>query len=358
MNLTREHPADQTAFRERPVSARCNTLVSPITEVAESNASLTPAVSSLLRGALVRRAALRGPLAGLVAMLLSACPGVTEEAVVRSQREYELAVSQYREERSPTSAIVTLERSLRSNPDNAEAHLLLGSILVIEHEQQARALPHLQRAVELLRRQSTEDLQLLTQYGEARNTYAATLIAVGRPDEAVPILTELSSDVHYPSRYLALGNLGLAHITARRYREAVDPLQRAVQQRGDFCVGSYRLGEAYLRLNDDAQALTALDRALSTRAEGCDRIQSAYRARGEAHTRLHHPDEALADFTRCRDLAPSTTEGRECASRLRTVGGAPAANSSSGAPAPDAAPRATPPAAAPSAAPSGVGGGR
>lgn len=273
---------------------------------------------------------------GLGAIVTSACAaGISEEAQVRSQRTYELAVGQYRDERNTQGAVVSLERALQSNPENADAHLLLGKIYVIEFNQNARALPHFQRAVELLRVQAIEDPERQAMYGDARNTYAASLIEANRPDEAIRILTELSTDVHYPAQHLVLGNLGLAHITAHRYRDAIAPLQRAIVQRADFCVGSYRLGLAHLRLNEDARALEVLDRALSTRAPGCDQLQAAYRARAEAHTRLHHPDEARADFTRCRDLGPNTPDGRECASMLRT---AVAPASGSGANAPSSAP--------------------
>lgn len=253
----------------------------------------------------------------LMSMLLQGCSGVSEEQRGRSQREYELAVSLYRDERNVRQALVALERAIQLNPDNAEAHLLLGQ-LYGESELYDRALPHLRRAVDILRAQAAEDPERVAMYGEARNSLAAVLINLGRPQEAVVILREVIGDVHYPSQHLALGNLGLAYLTLRRPREAVEVLERAVAIRSDFCVGHYRLGEAYLRLNDYGRALQALDRALNTRAPGCDRIQQAYRARGEVHARLHQPDAARADFARCRDLAPATRDGRECAAMLRT----------------------------------------
>jgi hypothetical protein len=71
-------------------------------------------------------------------------------------------------------------------------------------------------------------------------------------------------------------------------------------------------------LNEYGRAVEALDQALNTLAAGCERIQPAYRARGEAHARLRQPDAAREDFLRCRDLGPGTRDGRECASMLRT----------------------------------------
>jgi tetratricopeptide (TPR) repeat protein len=255
----------------------------------------------------------------VILTLLQACSGVSEEQRGRSQREYELAVSLYRDERNVRQALVALERAIQLNSENAEAHLLLGQ-LYGESELYDRALPHLRRAVEILRSQAAEDPERGAIYGEARNSLGAALVATGRAQEALPILRELAADVHYPSQHLAHANLGMAYLAMRQYRDAVRVLERAVAGRPDFCVGQYRLGEAYLHLEDYGRALEALDRALNSRATGCDRIQPALRARGEVHARLHQPDAARADFTRCRDLGPDTQDGRECASMLRTEG--------------------------------------
>lgn len=250
--------------------------------------------------------------------LLQGCTGVGEENRGRSQREYELAVSLYRDERNVRGALVALERSLQLDPENAEAHLLLGQ-LYGESGLYDRAEPQLRRAVELFTQLSANDPEKLARLGEAKNSLGAALVNLGRAEAALPILREVSADVHYPSTHLALGNLGAAYIALRQYREAAQVLERAVAARPDFCVGTYRLGEAYLHLNDQTRALEVLDRALGTHAVGCDRIQPAFRIRGEVHAQLHQPDAARLDFTRCRDLDPSSRDGQECARMLRTV---------------------------------------
>jgi type IV pilus assembly protein PilF len=251
---------------------------------------------------------------------LPACVGVSEERRTRSMREYELAVSLFGAERNTREAIVAAERALRDDPDNAEAHLLLGQIYGASALYD-RAEPHLRRAAEIFRPQAEADPEKVAQLDEARNALAAALIALGRPSEAVVLLRGVIGDVHYASQHLALGNLGWALLTMHKYREAVPPLERSVALEPSFCVGQYRLGEAFLRLNEYGRALEALDRGLQTRQPGCDRIQQAYRVRGEVHAQLHQPDPARSDFTRCRDLAPETRDGRECAALLRTAEG-------------------------------------
>jgi tetratricopeptide (TPR) repeat protein len=246
-----------------------------------------------------------------------ACGGVSQEQRERSVREYELAVSLYRDERNLRGAIVALERALRLDPGNAEAHLLLGQFYGAS-ELYDRAEPHLRRAVELFAAQVEDDPEKYARLSEARSALGEALTNLGRAAEAVPLLREVVRDVHYPSPHLALANLGHAYLALGQYRQAVQVLERAAGARANFCVAHYRLGEAFFRLNDDGRALTSLDRALSATEQGCDRIQQAWRLRGEVHVRLHRPDAARADFAHCRDMSPQTRDGRECASLLRT----------------------------------------
>ena len=254
----------------------------------------------------------------MVLGLLHGCSGVSEEQRVRSMREYELAVSLYRDENNARAAIVALERSLHHDPDNPDSLLLLGQIYG-SSGLYSEAESHLRRAVDALQRQSAEDPARRGMYGEARNALAATLINLGRPADAVLILRELVGDVHYAPQHLALSNLGQAYLGLGQYREAAEVLQRAVTGRPEFCLGYYRLGRAYLALDEHGQAVDALTQALNNPAPGCSRIQPAYRARGEARTRLHQPDQAREDFTRCRDLDPQSSDGQTCAAALRTA---------------------------------------
>jgi type IV pilus assembly protein PilF len=259
--------------------------------------------------------------AALLSLLaLGGCAGVSEEMRQQSQRRYELAVNLLRTENQPRSALVELERAVRLDPENAEAQLLIGQIYG-GSGLYAQAEAPLRRAVEVLRRESVEDPALAASFGEARNSLGAALISLDRPQEALPVLLEVSQDVHYPQPHLALGNLGLAYLAMRRYADAARVLERAVSARPEFCVGNYRLGEAYARMDDGPRALGALDRALASRGQGCDRIQPAFRLRAELHMREQHRDQARADLTRCRELGPDTQDGRACAQSLRTVEG-------------------------------------
>jgi type IV pilus assembly protein PilF len=239
---------------------------------------------------------------------------------VRSMREYELAVSLYRDENNARGAIIALERSLQLDPDNPESLLLLGQIYG-SAELYDRAETPLRKAAEILRNETARDPSRGGAYGEARNALAATLINLGKADEAVLILRELADDVHYAPQHLAYGNLGWALLSLGQYREAAQALERAVVNRAEFCVGHYRLGAAYFHLDEHGLALEALNRALSNPAPGCARIQPAYRYRGQVHLRLQQQDAAREDLTRCRDLDPRSSDGQVCATALSALEG-------------------------------------
>lgn len=257
-------------------------------------------------------------LLGLFSLL--GCAGVSDEMRQQSQRRYELAVNLLRTENQPRSALVELERAIRLDPENGEAHLLMGQIYG-SAGLYAQAEGPLRRAVEILRRQVAEDPDKRALYGEALNSLGAVLNNLGRAQEALPFLLEVSQDVHYPQPHLALGNLGQSYLSLRRYADAVRVLERAVAVRPEFCVGNYRLGEAYARMDDGPRAMDALDRALTSPGVGCDRIQPAFRLRAELHLRNQHRDRAREDLIRCRELGSDTQDGRACTDLLRTVEG-------------------------------------
>ena len=246
-------------------------------------------------------------------VLLTACSGVSEEQRVRSTREYELAVSRFRDEHDVPGALVSLERAIKLNPDNADAHLTLG-ILYGAAEQSLR------KAVRLLTVEGADDPARLAVLGEAKNTLAAALVNLGRPSDAIPLLQDIIGDMHYQAQHLALANLGSAYLALGRFEEARSVLERAVSNRPEFCVGHFRLGTALFRLGQFEPALASLDRALADNQPACAGMQPAWRLRGELHAQLHQPDAARADFGRCQGLKPESNDGQFCSQALRTAG--------------------------------------
>lgn len=247
------------------------------------------------------------------------CAGVSEEARLQSQADVDLGRAQYADEDNHPAAIVSWERAIRRNPENAEAHFYLGTVLG-RIGQLERAESLLRRAVVLYGLQSVEDERLRAPLADARNALGVVLINLARYDEALEVLRAAATELTYTSHHLVQGNIGLALLRKGQLPEAVAALERSIGLQASFCVGFARLGEARMLQADDERALQALDRALSVPQRGCDTIQEAWLNRARVHQRLHHADQARSDARRCVEIAAQTPEGRSCATLLTQVG--------------------------------------
>jgi len=230
----------------------------------------------------------------------------------RSYREFQLAAS-LRDEGQTASAIEHLRKALELDPENAEAHLLLGFIQM-ERRTYQNAEPHLATAIKLLEKQQRGGSTL----AEARNIYGLCLIELGRYDEAVVVLRESATDELNTAPHLAWGNLGLAQFNLAEYQDTVTSTMEAVRIQPRFCVGYYTMARAFWHLQQLKDAERALVGALEA-DPSCSKtveLQGAWRLRGEVRARLGHRRDAVADLERCVELDPYSNDGRMCQTLL------------------------------------------
>jgi len=230
----------------------------------------------------------------------------------RSYREFQLAAS-LRDEGQTASAIEHLRKALELDPENAEAHLLLGFIQM-ERRTYQNAEPHLATAIKLLEKQQRGGSTL----AEARNIYGLCLIELGRYDEAVVVLRESATDELNTAPHLAWGNLGLAQFHLAEYQDTVTSTMEAVRIQPRFCVGYYTMARAFWHLQQLKDAERALVGALEA-DPSCSKtveLQGAWRLRGEVRARLGHRRDAVADLERCVELDPYSNDGRMCQTLL------------------------------------------
>ena len=117
-------------------------------------------------------------------------------------------------------------------------------------------------------------------------------------DEAVERFeTELS---RFPGDPLTSLFLGMAQVESRRFEEALEPLELAVQSPRSEIDGSHFLGRALLALGRAEESLEPLSRALELldAASSTDpsQIESLHYLRARAHRRLGREDLARVDF--------------------------------------------------------------
>jgi tetratricopeptide (TPR) repeat protein len=228
--------------------------------------------------------------------------------VERSMREYQLAVGLRGEGNTP-AAREHVRIALEMDPENAEAILFLG-YLDVERREFLEAERNLREGIRLL----VEQQRLASALAEARNLLGLVLLELNRVDEALEVLRLSATDAMNVSPHLAWGNIGLALLRKQDYAGALEALQQAVSIQPRFCVGFARMGEVMVAQANYEGAEQALSRALEADPSCATHValQNAWRLRGEARAHHGHREDAISDFERCVELAPSTQDGARC----------------------------------------------
>ncbi len=231
-----------------------------------------------------------------------------------SESETDIAKDLWLRRNQPREALGHALDAVDLDDQNAEAHHLVALLYLdlCRRSPDDCRLPeaerHARRAVEVKK-----------DYREARNTLGVVLIHRKKYADAVAVLRPLTADILYQTPENAWGNLGWAYLEQGQLDPAVDALSRSVAAQPLFCVGNYRLGLAYERKRQPAQALAALDRALNTEDPACHALQEAYLARARVRLQLGQLDDAQDDLDRCVALQKSTPAGKECLSIMRKL---------------------------------------
>lgn len=256
---------------------------------------------------------------GLALTLLWACggAGVRPEEADKSMKQYELAIGLQGEGNTP-GAFQALYRALELDPGNAKAHLLLGSMFLMNraddpaaHDQKAEE--HFRKALEI--QASDDPLPEQSLAADAHNGLGVLYLHLGRHDEAIAELNQAVADLFNRDAFMAWANLGWAYTETGNFPKAIDALQRALRLNPKFCVGYYRLGLAHTKSKQFEEAEDALTHALEA-DERCKLFQDAWHARGEARMNLGLRDDARSDFERCVELDGNTDAGKACSRYL------------------------------------------
>jgi len=258
------------------------------------------------------RLALRAGASCLVALFLitafGGCSGgPTREQVMRSQREYDLGIGLYQEQNVP-GAFEHLLEAITLDPDNAEAHLMLGNLFMIHRADQERAEHHFREAM-----RANEAVPARAGLNaDANNSLGVLYIHAERYADAEEVLRASAADLMNREPAVAWTNLGWALLEAGDHDGAFQALRQAVQISPQLCLAWYRMAQVHTAREELERAEEALTRALSVENETCQRLQAAWRLRGEVRARSGHREEAIADLERCVELSRDTDDGAAC----------------------------------------------
>ena len=230
----------------------------------------------------------------------------TEKAVRRSERFYEAASISWYDEGNVLAAIRNLVRAIETNPDNDEAHYLLGIIRLSRNELD-EAEKHLREAIRLRTNRDPAGL------AGAQNNLGVVLIHQKRYPEAIEVLKLSAGEVMNREPWLAYGNLGWAYIETGELDLAIDVLKRAMFDQPKYCVGLFRMGQAQYLKHDYESAESSLRKAVSIEEPGCNQIQEAYHLLGMSLIRQENIEEAKAALLRCEEIDEVSVTGLKCA---------------------------------------------
>jgi tetratricopeptide (TPR) repeat protein len=230
---------------------------------------------------------------------------------MRAQKEYELAVGLLGEQNTP-AAFEHLFKARDLDPRNPEPHQLLGNLYMMRGDF-AKAESELLEAKALAEKNEAYGAPFVA---EVENSLGVVLVHQKRYDEAIALLRETASNLLNRTPHLAWGNLGWAYYEKGQYTDAVNALTQSVRHQTRFCLGYYRLGQAYLALRDFERAEEALTHCLEVPDPACQRLQDAWHLRGQARARLGRREDAIEDFERCVELGTGTPAATACKSYL------------------------------------------
>jgi type IV pilus assembly protein PilF len=278
--------------------------------VSSSRLRFLALISPLVRGGVPRQLALLA-----LSVVLPACvrPASAENAM-RAQKEYELSVGLLGEQNIP-AAFEHLFKARDLDALNPEPHQLLGNLYLLRGDL-AKAEEELREARKLAEQNPSYGPPFVA---EVENSLGVVLVHQKRYDDAIAMLRETASNLLNRTPHLAWGNLGWAYYEKGQYTDAVAALTQSIRHQNRFCLGYYRLGQAYLALRDFEHAEESLTHCLEVPDEGCHNLQDAWHLRGQARARLGQREDAIGDFERCLELAASTPTGRACQSYLEAT---------------------------------------
>jgi tetratricopeptide (TPR) repeat protein len=236
-------------------------------------------------------------------------------------KQYELAVGLQQEGNKP-GAFKTLHKAIDLNPFNARAHLLLGKLFLLNRDDNPqefdqKAEQHLRAVLDIQGGEHASD-EFQSSVAEAHNDLGVLMLHQGQPRRAVPEFEAAISDLFNREAHMAWGNLGWSYLEMHDYPKAIDALSRAVRLRRDFCVGHWRLGEAYMGTKEYEKAETEFTAAIES-DKRCQEFQHAWHGRGMARMSLGNREDARADFERCVELGPKSEEGTACSRNLEAI---------------------------------------
>ncbi len=262
-------------------------------------------------------------LVGGVLSAASGCATKPKRDPDQSYARYQLGV-EYFQGRRIEAAIEELEKALVADPENADAHNMLGIIALRQghdHIEQAEVSSCLAgRDAEQVRQDAAtrfreararfdKAVALRAEFPAAWNNLAVALLALEDWPGAIIAARQALKDSTYSEPEIARANLGWAHLQNKDLQNAWKELHEAVARAPRFCVGRYRLAKVFFERGDMEQAAETLTVLLDDAR--CP-IQDAYLLGGLVSQKRGQRVQARELLGKCSAMAPRSCTAGQC----------------------------------------------
>jgi len=205
-------------------------------------------------------------------------------------------------------AETSFQQALRDDPSSAEALYGIGSVYLNQNKN-AAARETFERVVKL-------PANYPDTVPDAWNNLGVIATREGRVGDSVPCFLEaLRLNPHH---LLSLDNLGNAYRSQKRWDEASEVLQRALDVAPQDAEANYSLGMVFAQTDDTAQAEEHLQRALQARPVYPEALNNL----GVLYLVTQRRDQAVASFEQCIRVAPGFDQAYLNLARVYALEGA------------------------------------
>jgi type IV pilus assembly protein PilF len=236
---------------------------------------------------------------GLLALSLAGagCGGGSESGRLEDQSDFhvQLAHGHWQAGEVPR-AIEEAQIALAIDPENADAHYLLGFIFS-GRQMFPESIQHYRQA-----------LLLRPRWLEVKNNLGVVYLQLERWEEAAILFEELTTVPSYQTPGHAYNNLGWAHLSMGQPREALRHFEMATYLQPDLCLAYNNAGLARLELED----LRGAEEAFQEAIHRCDNYAEPRFRLARLRQSAGRFAEARQLFAQCAELVPRATLGRRC----------------------------------------------
>jgi type IV pilus biogenesis/stability protein PilW len=187
----------------------------------------------------------------LIISLLCSCATIkSEKDIQQAEAHFQLGLS-YLNDNNIQPAFVEFQKAIEFNPDNKEAHNMIGVIYLTKLEDYSNAVSHFKKA-----------LILDKNFSEAYNNLGNAYEKIGMHDDAIESYKAAIANPLYRNTPLAFYNMGMLYYKLTRYDDAMDAFKESLKRHSDFYLSYYGLALCYNMKGQYGDAAIAMNRAI------------------------------------------------------------------------------------------------